>query len=107
MHAILLFVALALLLVGLAFATLLAGLVPFLLIFVIFGGGLALLAFWIWMLVDAIQNPGLGEGEKVCWVLAIVFLHVLAVILYFFIGRPKRTSPRLAMAGGAYAARSS
>jgi hypothetical protein len=61
--------------------------VPFCLLF---------LVFWIWMLVDAIKNQGLTEGEKIGWVLAIVFLHFVGAALYFFIGRPKRklvTSP--------------
>jgi hypothetical protein len=56
--------------------------------------------FWIWMLVDAIQNRGLGEGEKIGWVLAIVFLHVLAASVYFFIGRPRGRLPHLVPAGG-------
>lgn len=50
------------------------------------------MVFWIWMLIDAIQNKGLTDGEKVGWVLAIVFLHILGSILYFFIGHPKRLS---------------
>ena len=49
--------------------------------------------FWIWMLIDAIQNPGLGDGEKVGWVLAIVFLHCLGALLYFIFGHPKRLTP--------------
>jgi hypothetical protein len=55
--------------------------------------GLALLAFWIWMLVSAIQNRGLNEGEKIAWVLVIVFLHALGALLYLFIGHPKRNLP--------------
>lgn len=51
--------------------------------------GLLLTAFWIWMLVDAIQNKRLSDGEKVGWVLAIVFFHFIGSVLYFFIGRPK------------------
>ena len=51
---------------------------------------LAFMAFWIWMLVHAIQNKGLSDGEKIGWVLAIVFLHFLGALLYFFIGRPKK-----------------
>jgi hypothetical protein len=51
---------------------------------------LAATVFWIWMLVEAIQNKGLSDGEKVGWVLAIVFFHVLGSLLYFFIGHPKR-----------------
>ena len=59
---------------------------------------LALLAFvfWIWMLISAIQNKGLTDGEKVGWVLAVVFLHFLGALLYFFIGRPKRKTPLVA-----------
>ena len=50
---------------------------------------LASFAFWIWMLVHAIQNKGLTDGEKVGWVLAIALAHFLGALLYFFIGRPK------------------
>ena len=55
---------------------------------------LAFVAFWIWMLVSAIQNQGLSEGEKIGWVLAIVFLHLLGSLLYLFLGHPKRNFPR-------------
>jgi len=54
---------------------------------------LAVFAFWIWMLIDAIQNKGLTDGEKICWVLAVVFLHIIGALLYFFIARPKRNTP--------------
>ena len=49
--------------------------------------------FWIWMLVSAVQNKGLTDGEKIAWVLVLVFVHVLGAILYFFIGHPKRHTP--------------
>ncbi|HTX21610.1 MAG TPA: PLDc N-terminal domain-containing protein [Candidatus Aquilonibacter sp.] len=54
---------------------------------------LALFAFWIWMLISAIQNKGLTEGEKIAWVLVIVLLHFLGALLYLFIGFPKRNMP--------------
>jgi hypothetical protein len=54
---------------------------------------LALFVFWIWMLVEAIQNKGLSEGEKIAWVLVIVFTHWLGALLYFLIGHPKRKTP--------------
>jgi len=57
---------------------------------------LFLMVFWIWMLVSAIQNKGLTDGEKTGWVLGIVFFHILGSLLYFFIGRPRRKTPRLA-----------
>jgi len=74
------------------FAAFLVGGIAMLLALVLVPLGLLLLAFWIWMLVDAIQNKGLADGEKIGWVLAIVFLHFLGSALYFFIGRPKRRS---------------
>lgn len=54
---------------------------------------LALFVFWIWMLVEAIQNKGLSEGEKIAWVLVIVFTHWLGALLYLLIGHPKRKTP--------------
>ena len=69
-------------------------------------GGIALLAllfivplvifafvFWAWMLVSAIRNPGLTDGEKVAWVIVIVFLHFLGTLLYLCLGRSKRKIP--------------
>jgi uncharacterized membrane protein YidH (DUF202 family) len=69
--------------------------------FLFIGGGLLLFlliiplifaafAFWIWMLVSAIQNKGLNGTEKVIWVLVIIFLHFLGAFLYLLLGRPKR-----------------
>ena len=57
---------------------------------------LALVAFWIWMLISAIQNKGLNEGEKIAWVLVIALLHLLGAIIYFFAGHPKRKTPLVA-----------
>ncbi len=64
-----------------------------LLFFFVLPLALALFAFWIWMLVSAVQNQGLSDGEKIAWVLVIVFLHWLGAILYFFVGHPKRNTP--------------
>jgi hypothetical protein len=50
---------------------------------------LAFFAFWLWMLIHAITNKGLGDGEKIVWVIVVIFLPVLGPILYFLIGRPK------------------
>jgi Phospholipase_D-nuclease N-terminal len=55
--------------------------------------GLLVLTFWIWMLIDAIQNKGLTDGEKVGWVIAIVLLHWFGALLYCIIARPKKSAP--------------
>ena len=56
--------------------------------------GLAMFAFWIWMLVHAAQNKGLSDGEKVAWVLIIALVHFLGALVYFFVGRPKANLPQ-------------
>jgi hypothetical protein len=53
---------------------------------------LAGFAFWLWMLIHAITNKGLPDGEKIVWVLVIIFLPLIGSIIYFFIGRPKGVS---------------
>jgi hypothetical protein len=59
---------------------------------------LGLLAFWIWMLVHAIQNKGLVESEKVIWVVVIALTHFIGALIYFFAGRPKASTPLPPMA---------
>lgn len=54
---------------------------------------IACFVFWIWMLISAVQNKGITEGEKIAWVLILVFVHFLGAILYFFVGHPKRNTP--------------
>ena len=57
-------------------------------------GGLVLAAFvfWIWMLVHAVTNKGLGDGEKIAWVLVILFTHFIGALIYFLVGRPRGTA---------------
>jgi hypothetical protein len=50
---------------------------------------LACFAFWLWMLIDAITNKRVSDGEKIAWVLVIIFLPLLGSIIYFFVGRSK------------------
>jgi phospholipase D-like protein len=53
---------------------------------------LACFAFWLWMLIHAITNKGLPDGEKIVWVLVIIFLPFIGSVIYFFVGRPKGRS---------------
>jgi len=53
-------------------------------------------AFWIWMLISAIQNKGLDETEKIVWIIVIALTHWIGALIYFFIGHPKRLTPRSA-----------
>ncbi len=64
----------------------------FLLFFALIGTGLALFAFWVWMLIDCAQAPEEPANNRVAWILILVFTSWFGALLYFFIVR----QPRLA-----------
>ena len=48
-------------------------------------------AFWVWMLIDAVQRD-FGEGsEKIVWILVLVFTGIIGALIYFFAGRSRGT----------------
>ena len=52
--------------------------------------GLAVAAFWIWMLIDcAIHEPSTGN-DKIVWILIIALTQVIGALIYFFVRRPQR-----------------
>lgn len=51
--------------------------------------GLLVFVFWLWMLIHAITNKGLSDGEKIAWVIVVILLPILGALLYFFIGKSK------------------
>ena len=71
------------------FAFIFGGLEILLLLFLVPFSLLAF-AFWVWMLIDAAQNRGLEQGEKVAWIIVVALLHWFGGLIYFCFGRPKR-----------------
>lgn len=54
--------------------------------------GLAALVFWIWAIVDVVKVPDdsmFKAGNKLIWVLVIVFAGVVGAIIYLVVGRPE------------------
>jgi hypothetical protein len=54
---------------------------------------LALMALWIWALVDAIRVPDDADyraGTKLVWVLVIVLTGFIGAAVYLAVGRPAR-----------------
>ncbi len=52
--------------------------------------GLAILAFWIWVLIDcATKEPSEGN-DKIVWIIVIVLTGILGAIIYVFARRPGR-----------------
>jgi hypothetical protein len=63
---------------------------PFFFLFGLFWIGA--LVLWVWALVDCIQVPDdslYESGNKLIWVLVIVFASVIGAIIYFAIGKPR------------------
>jgi len=54
--------------------------------------GIALLVFWIWMLIDCVQREFEGNG-KIIWILVIVLLGWIGALIYLFVGRSKGVKP--------------
>lgn len=48
--------------------------------------------FPLWALIDAIRVPSDADfraGNKVIWVLVILFMHCVGALVYFAVGRPR------------------
>lgn len=62
-------------------------LIMILLILVIGVGGTA---FWIWALLDCIQNEPADGDQRTIWVVVIALTHVVGALLYVLVRRPNR-----------------
>ena len=51
--------------------------------------GLAVFAFWLWMLIDAITKAPSEGNTRLIWILVIIFAGIIGAIIYFFMQRPK------------------
>ena len=64
--------------------------------FAVVGGGifaLGGLAAWIWALIDILKNEFYGPN-KLVWLLLVIFLPVVGVICYYFIGMKQKLPPQ-------------
>ncbi len=52
--------------------------------------GLAIMAFWIWMLIDCATKESSQGNDKLIWILIIVFTHWIGALIYFLVRRPER-----------------
>lgn len=43
-------------------------------------------------LIDIIRSDFKGQNDKLIWVIVILFLNVVGIVLYFFIGRNQRVA---------------
>jgi len=59
-------------------------------LFALIAFGLAGSVFWIWALIDCATREPNEEGQKIVWILVILFLHFLGALLYVLVRRPDR-----------------
>jgi predicted metal-binding membrane protein len=52
--------------------------------------GVLLLVFWLWALIDAIQNPRLNPNERILWVLVIILTSWIGAVIYLVVARRGR-----------------
>lgn len=44
----------------------------------------------IWAIIDILKSKFKGEYDKLLWILLVIFLGIIGVILYYFIGRKNK-----------------
>lgn len=51
---------------------------------------LAATAFWIWAIVDCVNNEPREGNDKIIWILIIVLVHFIGALIYTLVRRPQR-----------------
>lgn len=49
--------------------------------------GLALFAFWVWSIIDAVKNPRLSDNARLIWIIVIVLTGGIGSLIYVIVGR--------------------
>jgi hypothetical protein len=53
--------------------------------------GIGILAFEVWMFVDAIMNDRLDDTQKLLWCVGMVLIHPFVAIAYYVVVYTKRS----------------
>lgn len=67
-----------------------AGLIPLVVFGFVLLIGIALMIFWIWMLVDCATKESGQGNDKVIWILVIVLTGWIGALIYLLARRPTR-----------------
>ena len=51
---------------------------------------LGIMGFFIYVLVDILKSEFTNSINKIIWLIAVIFLPILGIVLYFFIGRKQK-----------------
>jgi hypothetical protein len=59
-------------------------------IILVLGCSFAPLIFWIWTIIDCVQNEPTAGNDKIVWLLVIFFTNFIGALLYIIIRKPER-----------------
>jgi len=59
-------------------------LIILLLMLFFFAAMIFLFVFWILMIVDCAKNRHLSDGERIAWILVLVFVGFIGAAIYYF-----------------------
>ena len=48
-----------------------------------------LFLFWLFMLIDCLKRDFRKDGDKIAWVIVIIFLQVFGALIYYFVVKVK------------------
>ncbi len=51
--------------------------------FLIFGLIIFLTVFWVMMIIDCVQRKHMTDGERIAWILVLIFLGFLGAGIYY------------------------
>lgn len=63
----------------------------FMLIFAFIALGALFTAFWIWMLIDAIQREYKNENDRILWIVVIALTGFIGAVIYYFVVKKNKT----------------
>jgi hypothetical protein len=52
----------------------------------------ALVVFWVWMLVEVLQRETDENNQRLLWTLVIVFTHSIGALIYLLVRRRERVA---------------
>ena len=64
-------------------ASIFVSIIPLVVVFGIMG-------FFIYVLVDILKSELINSVNKIIWLIAVIFLPILGIVLYFFIGKKQK-----------------
>jgi Phospholipase_D-nuclease N-terminal len=54
--------------------------------------------FWVWALIDVLKSEFMGNN-KIIWLLVVIFVPLIGIIAYYFVGTKQKITAKKVQAG--------